>query len=529
MPHRAQSRRFLIVVWTLGLALTVTACVGSKTTECSWGAVCPAGQICYEQRSLCVYPSQLDQCENQIDTHPCDSPGAEPGTHMCQQEVCLPKPICGNGLVETYETCDGTILGDTGDLTCVDMPGGFTGGVLACDNACALDTRRCSTCGNAQCEPEETLDSCPADCSAVNVSAGNAHTCITLVDGTARCWGVAEDGQLGNLSGDDEPTPQPVYGITTAVDISAGAFITCTLLDDARVRCFGDNSDGALGDGLSEHYDCGGYDCGPAPVPVAGLDTATQVAAGNWHVCALLADTSVRCWGDNEGNQLGDATVEDRFTPTAVHDLTGVVHIAAGFSHSCAVLATGGVSCWGFNEEGCVGDGTSDPARVPVQVLDVADAGQVGAGDIHSCALLNTGQVRCWGHNYFGQLGNGGTETSLVAITVTGIQNATKLTVGARHACVILTNGTVGCWGGNGSGQIGDGTINVARTPVAVEGLADVIDISAGGFHTCALTRDGALWCWGANDVGQLGIGSYTDSLLPARVLSWNGSREFDL
>ena len=49
------------------------------------------------------------------------------------------------------------------------------------------------------------------------------------------------------------------------------------LLESGEARCCGDNSDGALGDGLTEHYDCGGYDCGPVPVTVAGLDTITQV------------------------------------------------------------------------------------------------------------------------------------------------------------------------------------------------------------------------------------------------------------
>ena len=36
------------------------------------------------------------------------------------------------------------------------------------------------------------------------------------------------------------------------------------------------------------------------------------------HSCARLMDGSLRCWGSNDEGQLGDGTLEQRATPTAV-------------------------------------------------------------------------------------------------------------------------------------------------------------------------------------------------------------------
>ena len=38
---------------------------------------------------------------------------------------------------------------------------------------------------------------------------------------------------------------------------------------------------------------------------MSGITTATSVATGDSHSCALLANGSVQCWGDNDNGQLG--------------------------------------------------------------------------------------------------------------------------------------------------------------------------------------------------------------------------------
>ena len=45
------------------------------------------------------------------------------------------------------------------------------------------------------------------------------------------------------------PTPVQVQGITNAVAIAAGNYDTCAVLTDGSVRCWGWGQDGQLGDG----------------------------------------------------------------------------------------------------------------------------------------------------------------------------------------------------------------------------------------------------------------------------------------
>ena len=56
--------------------------------------------------------------------------------------------------------------------------------------------------------------------------------------------------------------------------------------------------------------------CPPVP-PIA-------IVAGDSHTCALKADHTVVCWGDNCYGQLGDGTTTNRSAPTVVIGLTGV-------------------------------------------------------------------------------------------------------------------------------------------------------------------------------------------------------------
>jgi hypothetical protein len=62
-------------------------------------------------------------------------------------------PICGNGMLEGAEECDGADLGGT---ECTDL--GHSGGTLGCTAGCAFDESGCSQCGNGIAEEGEECD-----------------------------------------------------------------------------------------------------------------------------------------------------------------------------------------------------------------------------------------------------------------------------------------------------------------------------------------------------------------------------------
>ena len=145
------------------------------------------------------------------------------------------------------------------------------------------------------------------------------------------------------------------------------------------------------------------------PTSVSGLSGATSIALGASHTCALIADGSVKCWGNNANGQLGDGANTNLSSAVSVLGLTDIKVIAARGDHSCAIHLAGSVSCWGKNGNGELGDGTTSNRNSPVIVVGLTNATAIAAGYYHSCALLATGNVNCWGSNIFGQLGNGST------------------------------------------------------------------------------------------------------------------------
>lgn len=142
------------------------------------------------------------------------------------------------------------------------------------------------------------------------LAAGNSHTCALLTSGAARCWGSNFNGQLGDdLWEPYSSVPLNVVGLTGSTSaISAGDSHTCVLMTDGSVKCWGNNQNGQLGNGAKNDS--------PVPVDVLGLSgRATVVSSGGYHTCAVVAGGGVQCWGMNRNGELGEGTKSDSSVP----------------------------------------------------------------------------------------------------------------------------------------------------------------------------------------------------------------------
>ena len=295
----------------------------------------------------------------------------------------------------------------------------------------------------------------------------------------------------------------------TATSIAAGSHHTCAVTDAGGVVCWGNNGYGRLGDGTNTSRSI--------PTPVVGLSSGvTAVAAGEWHTCALTTAGGVLCWGNNNTGQLGDGTLTPRFVPTPVSGLaSGVTALAAGEWFTCATTAAGGVKCWGNNSAGQLGvpnSGVCRPSPCPTYrttPIDVSGTSSgvsaIAAGIAHTCALTTAGSLMCWGANGFGQLGDGTQTSRYTPMPVSGLESGVAAVVTrGLHTCALTSGGAAVCWGFNSSGQLGDGTTTTRLVPTPVTGLSSgVTAIASGVEHTCALTEAGGVTCWGRTPSGQ--------------------------
>ena len=309
------------------------------------------------------------------------------------------------------------------------------------------------------------------------LAAHGSHTCGLRTSGAVACWGKNSDGQLGDGTRTDMPRAVPVPGLSDISELALGLNFSCVRRRSGQVMCWGNNEDGQLGDGKGARPGARSV----TPVAVLGISDATQLSAGDGHVCALRRSGTVSCWGLGGDGQLS-AVSERSAQPQAVAGLGGVAQIASGGNHVCARRPTGAVVCWGRNTEGQLGDGVSGSKIKPVAVKGLTDAVDLIAGSTHTCARRRAGAVVCWGGNSQGQLGDGnsGTFAQRTPVAVQGLGPVAQLALGRDHSCARSNDGKVSCWGSNKGGQLGDGTTSSHPRPTAVTRITDATDLALG-------------------------------------------------
>ncbi|KAG8469697.1 hypothetical protein KFE25_006152 [Diacronema lutheri] len=304
---------------------------------------------------------------------------------------------------------------------------------------------------------------------AAAVSAqGEAHTCVALHSGGAKCFGANSHGQLGYGDGLPRGSLENSMGDwLAALDFGEGERLkairtggkhTCAVLASGALKCFGANQWGQLGLGDSATRGARARETPSAlaAVPLGSGVRARDVVVGRHWTCVLVeqprpafsralpslgrwraparvpAERVVKCFGGNYFGELGYGdtrargqtaeTTGDRLAPLPLGEAVVALHGGGSGSHVCALLADGSYKCWGADEAGQLGlgievrqdahfgDRAGEMSALPALALRGRPGSRVlagAAGERHHCALLNEGDVKCWGDARSGALGYG--------------------------------------------------------------------------------------------------------------------------
>ena len=338
--------------------------------------------------------------------------------------------------------------------------------------------------------------------------------------GKLLAWGDGAYGALGRGIDESHYTPKVVSGLSGIKQVASGYGYSVALKKDGTVWAWGYNGSGSLGNGTTlDSY---------TPTSVANLTGVKSIAVGQLHVLAVKTNGTVWAWGLNGEDQLGQ-TEEISYSPVPVRveGLANVRAVGAGYNFSVAVMEDGTVKTWGSDNDEALGNGAGGSTHVPTTIAGITNARAVASSETgsHTLAVLANGKVKGWGYNAYGQVGNGEEGGSPVATptTVLNLNDVKAVSVGYTNSLALKTNGTVRAWGSGSEGELGP-DFTSSPTPVPISGLGTIVAIASGSDHNLALRDDGKVKGWGQNEWAQSsGDGNQAQTTEPVTVPNLSG------
>ena len=550
-----------------GTKLCNGACIASSTccsdTDCPTGGSCASGTCScpadtHQCDSACVSNSTVDHCGAACT--PCTAPTG--GTATCDGTTCgatcpTGQKLCAGSCIANNAACTGMCPGGTHDCsglcvadsdvtlcgpTCANCAvpansdANCTGscgfdcktGFKLCNGACIANSACCqntdcqsgATCSSGSCTCNSGSKLCNGACIANSACCQNTDCQANAVCSTSHVCGCSSGYKACGSSCIANTACCTTQDCTSAVPIPV-----CT--DSNTLQT---SSGGSCGSGTCSYTHTNKTCASGCLNGACQVLHPTQITVGLLHMCVLMSNGHVWCWGrDGLGNGSDDST--GTATPTEVQGITTAVQIAAGGGTTCAVLSDKTLKCWGDDSFGVVGANgtTSSPgyfSPAPGSVGGLSGVNEVFVNSWNACAVLSNGIVRCWGSDPGG--GNPispKTISSLTGVAHIGSDNnincaalSDKSAVkcwqspaGAATAqaglpanviqvaghCALSSDGSVRCWGTGGQGQIGNGQTVDQSTPQLVQQLGKATAIVSGDDHVCAILSDQSFWCWG--------------------------------
>jgi alpha-tubulin suppressor-like RCC1 family protein len=171
----------------------------------------------------------------------------------------------------------------------------------------------------------------------VSVSAGERSSCAAVLHGGVKCWGHGYFGQLGGGGSTTRYLPLDMGNNLPWVNLGTGVMVAhvetgydfnCALLTNGDVKCWGRG--GRIGSDDASSAGTFDSEMGDNLLPInLGVGrTATQLAVGYAHTCAILDSGALKCWGKEQNGRLGYGL------PASSTTVTGDVDRAYSCSHA---------------------------------------------------------------------------------------------------------------------------------------------------------------------------------------------------
>ena len=308
---------------------------------------------------------------------------------------------------------------------------------------------------------------------------GNAMSTLLATVTTLQGEVAALQAQVqGLLPSPPSPPRLPTVRAGGRTLVSGSWFGTCALLESLHVKCWGPGQ--GYGDTVKRGSAPNTMGDNLPAVDLGTGELAVELAAMKLGMCALLAGGNVKCWGSNTNGQLGLGDKTSRGTqPGEMGDALPYVDLGTGRHaialfgghyayHMCALLDNSGLKCWGLNSNGQLGLGDrvnrgDDPGEMG-DALPYVDLGSgrsarhVTVADIHTCVLMDDSNVKCWGYGYSnGYLGYGDSSyrgvspnqmgDNLPVVDLGTGRTAVSIDCTQSHCYAVLDNGFFKCWG----------------------------------------------------------------------------------
>lgn len=315
--------------------------------------------------------------------------------------------------------------------------------------------------------------------------------CGIRADGTAWCWGEGGSGELGNGATSNSARPVQVQtdtgpgGWNDWVQVESDASLSCGVRADGSAWCWGMQDNGRLGNGST----AAGNSTRPSQVKDSAgtgywTDWKMVSVDGTPAACGVRYNGTAWCWGAT-GGRLGEGNVSPNTgLPVQVQTDTGPgawsdwVFIDAGPENTCGIRVDGSAWCWGTSDEGQLGTGDLIHQNRPKQVRNSTDTGywydwvSISQDMFGTCGIRRNGTAWCWGTV---RVGDGSAYTLYMVpkqvpdnTGVTYWSDWTSIKYSQTHICGARSNGTIWCWGSDGLGQLGNGPAGASFTPTQV-------------------------------------------------------------